>query len=81
MAKQEKLLERAVRSPDNLRFGDFETLLRLSDWVFEHQRASHRIWISPTGFRLSVQKRKGGKAKAYQVRQFLDQYENEASHE
>jgi predicted RNA binding protein YcfA (HicA-like mRNA interferase family) len=79
MTKQEKLFARALSNPKGLSFGEFQTLLRRAGWAFDHQKGSHRIWYSPTGHRLSVQEGRSGKAKGYQVEQFLKQYgvENE----
>jgi predicted RNA binding protein YcfA (HicA-like mRNA interferase family) len=54
-----------------LRFGEFETLMQQSGWTLDRQKGSHRIWKSSKGARLPVQKAKGGKAKGYQVQQFL----------
>jgi len=45
-------------------------------WILKRQEGSHRIYISPQGYRLSVQPR-GAKAKGYQVRQLLKQYDME----
>lgn len=73
MSKKQKLLNKAIRNPRGLSFGDFITLLGHCDWTFDHQTGSHQIWYSPAGYRLSVQDRKG-LAKGYQVRQFLSQY-------
>jgi len=78
--RREKLLEKARRNPRGLRFEEFEALLRQCGWTKDRQSGSHRIWYSPSGFRLSVQPR-GDMAKGYQVEQFLGQHEKEASHE
>ena len=80
MAKQPKLLDKAIRNAHGLRFDEFETLLRQCGWTFDRQRGSHRIWYSPQGRRLSVQA-KGKRAKGYQVEQFLKYYEEERSDE
>jgi hypothetical protein len=77
MTKQEKLLAKARNNPRGLSFADLQTLLRQADWTFDHQSGSHQIWYSPTGCRLSIQEGRGGKAKGYQVEQFLMQYEVE----
>jgi predicted RNA binding protein YcfA (HicA-like mRNA interferase family) len=77
MTKREKLLARAISNPKGLSFGEFQTLLRQTGWTLDHQKGSHRIWYSPTGYRLSVQEGRSGKAKGYQVEQFLRQYEVE----
>lgn len=78
MGRRDKLLEKAQRNPDGLRFGELETLMQGCDWILDRQRGSHRIWKSPKGARLPVQEGKNGKAKGYQVKQFLtiDEEEN-----
>lgn len=77
MGKQEKLLEKARKSPQGLRFSEFETLLVLCGWTFDHQTGSHRIWYSSERVRLSIQPTKNNEAKAYQVKQFLKIQEKE----
>ncbi|MFM9970970.1 MAG: type II toxin-antitoxin system HicA family toxin [Burkholderiales bacterium] len=52
-----------------------ETLLRQNDWTFDHQTGSHRIWRSSSGVVISLQKARNGKAKGYQVEQFLKHVE------
>jgi hypothetical protein len=79
MGKQEKLLTKALNSPDGLSFSDFQTLMSRCGWVLDHQTGSHQIWYSPKAFRLSVQNR-NGKAKGYQVRQFLARFAEENKH-
>ena len=81
MGKTEKLLDKARNSPSGLKMQNFETLLRRCNWVRMRQEGSHRLWYSPQSFRLPIQPRKDGKAKAYQVRQFLEQYDKEEKHE
>ncbi|NJN23783.1 MAG: type II toxin-antitoxin system HicA family toxin [Acaryochloridaceae cyanobacterium RL_2_7] len=70
MGKKEKLLSKAQQNPKGLSFQEFETLLSLCGWSFRRQSGSHRLWYSPSGIRLPVQKQ-GSKAKGYQVKQFL----------
>lgn len=77
MTKRAKLLIKAQNNPDGLSFEDFQTLLRQCEWIFEHQTGSHQIWYSPRGYRLSVQEARNGKAKGYQVKQFLIEVESE----
>jgi predicted RNA binding protein YcfA (HicA-like mRNA interferase family) len=72
-----KLLEEARNNPGGMAFKDFEHLMDLKGWRFKRQKGSHRLWCSPTGYRLPVQP-KGNKAKAYQVRQFLKQLDQES---
>lgn len=75
MNKREKLLAKAQANPVGLSFGDLETLLAQCGWVFKRQIGSHRHWMSPSG-RLVPFQPDGGKAKAYQVKQFLRILEN-----
>jgi len=76
MSKQEKLLIKAKNNPDGLSFADLQTLMMRCGWVHDHQSGSHQIWYSPKLYRISVQNR-NGKAKGYQVRQFLLRLEAE----
>ena len=75
MTKREKLLAKVRNHPKGLEFAEFETLLRQCGWVFEHQTGSHRIWRSPAKTVLSIQEGRDGKAKGYQVEQFLKHVE------
>jgi len=75
MTKREKLLARAMSNPKDLSFGEFQTLLRQAGWTLDHQKGSHQIWYSPTRVRLPIQEGRSGKAKGYQVEQFLGQGE------
>jgi predicted RNA binding protein YcfA (HicA-like mRNA interferase family) len=77
MTKREKLLAQAINNPRGLSFVDFQTLLHQAGWELDHQTGSHQIWYSPTGYRLTIQKGKSGRAKGYQVEQFLLRYEVE----
>ena len=58
-------------------FKDLEKLMDLKGWRFDRQKGSHRLWYSPTGHRLPIQPNRN-KAKAYQVKQFLKQYDKES---
>jgi predicted RNA binding protein YcfA (HicA-like mRNA interferase family) len=78
MDRLEKLLTAARNNPNGLSFNDFETLLRRARWKFDRQKGSHQIWYSPKNSLISIQSR-GGKAKGYQVRQFLEVYDRESN--
>lgn len=80
MAQKEKLLLRAANNPADLSFDDFRALLKYVGWVFDHQTGSHQIWYSKKGSRISIQNN-NGKAKSYQVKQFLQQNERERENE
>ena len=77
MTKREKLLTRAMSNPSGLSFDEFQTLLHQAGWTFDHQKGSHQIWYSPGRYRLPIQEGRVGKAKGYQVEQFLRQNEVE----
>ncbi len=77
MTKKEKLEKKAKERPQNLTFEEFETLLRQSGWILSRQKGSHRLWCSPNDQLLPIQPRKDGKAKLYQVQQFLNYREEE----
>jgi len=77
MTKKEKLEKKAKERPQNLTFEEFETLLRQSGWILSRQKGSHRLWCSPNGQLLPIQPRKDGKAKLYQVQQFLNYQKEE----
>ncbi len=74
MMQKEKLFQKAKNNLVDLSFEDFRLLLKQAGWAQDHQRGSHQIWYSPKGCRLSIQNKKG-KAKSYQVKQFLFQHE------
>lgn len=78
MTKRDKLIDKALNNPRGLSFRDFQQLLRGANWTFDHQRGSHQIWYSPIGgHRLSIQEGRDGKAKGYQVEQFITQFRSE----
>lgn len=76
VSKKEKLLIEAKNNPDGLSFSDFQTMMLRCGWIKDHQSGSHQIWYSPKSYRISVQNR-NGKAKGYQVKQFLLRLEEE----
>jgi predicted RNA binding protein YcfA (HicA-like mRNA interferase family) len=76
--KLAKLLEAARNNPDGLSFKEFEALLKQARWMFDRQKGSHQIWYSPKNSLLSIHPR-GGRAKGYQVKQFLEAYDRESN--
>jgi len=78
MDRLEKLLAAARNNPSGLSFKDFEALLKRAHWKFDRQKGSHQIWYSPKNSLISIQPR-GGKAKGYQVKQFLGVYDRESN--
>lgn len=78
MGKKEKLLIKARNNPAGLSFDELCNLMASFGWIEDRQKGSHQIWYSPKKHRISVQNRKG-KAKEYQVKQFLMQIDKESS--
>lgn len=76
MSREEKLLQKAFNSPHGLSYNEFITLLKRLGWRYDRQKGSHQIWYSPNGTLLTIQNLKG-KAKGYQVKQFIEQYRRE----
>ena len=81
MAKCEKLLEKARRSPNNLGFSDICKLAECYGFIFRRQEGtSHRTYAHPTlpvnMGRVQNFQEVNGKAKPYQVRQLLRAIEN-----
>jgi predicted RNA binding protein YcfA (HicA-like mRNA interferase family) len=67
-----KLLKKALASPKNIRFGDMVALIEALGFQLARMRGSHHIFEHPDVVEaVNIQNRKG-KAKAYQVRQFLE---------
>jgi len=67
-----KLLEKAMSSGGNLRFRDVQTLVTAFGFVLLRVRGGHHIYGRPgIPEQVNLQNRKG-KAKPYQVRQFLE---------
>jgi hypothetical protein len=77
MTKRDKLLDQAFNNPAGLSFAEFQALLSQSGWQKRRQSGSHELWYSPKAFRLPIQCGDNGKAKEYQVKQFLYRLEQE----
>ncbi len=73
MARHRKLLERVRNNPRDVRFSDLLTLVEAHGFVLIGPGGtSHRQYRHPKSrTRLNVQPRADGKAKRYQVEQFL----------
>lgn len=72
MAKHQKLLQKALNTPHNLRFGDLVTLVEAAGFSLKRVSGGHHIYAHPNIMeQLNLQNVKG-KAKAYQVKQFID---------
>lgn len=73
MPRRSKLLARVRNNPNDVRFTDLLTLVEAFGFVRKPgQSGSHRQFRQPaTGDLLNLQPDQNGKAKPYQVRQFL----------
>jgi predicted RNA binding protein YcfA (HicA-like mRNA interferase family) len=73
MGKKQKLYNKLLKSPKNIRFEDFLVLLAAFGFILDRIRGSHHVFkhYKVADALLSVQPDKDGKAKPYQLRQFL----------
>jgi predicted RNA binding protein YcfA (HicA-like mRNA interferase family) len=69
--RKRKLLRRALNSPKNLSFNDLVSLVEAFGFRLDRVSGSHRIYTHPEVAELVNIQDDGGKAKPYQVRQFL----------
>jgi predicted RNA binding protein YcfA (HicA-like mRNA interferase family) len=67
-----KLLARAERSPHNLSFAEFVSLIEGFGFRLKRQHGSHHIFTRPGVAQIIDVQPEGGKAKRYQVEQLLD---------
>jgi hypothetical protein len=71
MPKARELLQKAIRSPASLRFGEMVCLVKAFGFREARQQGSHHIFIRPDVKELLNVQDVHGVAKPYQVRQFL----------
>jgi predicted RNA binding protein YcfA (HicA-like mRNA interferase family) len=72
VAKRQKLLDKLLSGSNDIHFEEFTSLLEGFAFELERVRGSHHVYSHPgIGELLSVQPRHDGKAKPYQLRQFL----------
>jgi len=67
-----KLLKKVLANPKNVRFGDMVTLIEAFGFRLVRVSGSHHIYEQPNVREFVNIQNKKGKAKAYQVRQFLE---------
>lgn len=70
--KKQKLLEKALRGPNNLSFSEIIVLVEAFGFHLSRINGSHHIFVHPKIQELVNLQEVNGKAKAYQVRQFLE---------
>ena len=69
--KAAKLLLKAMQAPQNLRFAELLSLAEAFGYRLDRVRGSHHILVHKAADRVLNFQEVGGKAKPYQVRQFL----------
>ncbi|MCG2766839.1 MAG: type II toxin-antitoxin system HicA family toxin [Anaerolineae bacterium] len=69
--KRRKLLQKAISSPKNVRFDEMATLMDAFGFRLSRVKGSHHIFVHPEVRELVNLQNVGGKAKPYQIRQFL----------
>jgi len=75
-----KTLEAAINNPGDIRFDDAIKLALQMGWILKRVKGSHHVFHHPKGQLirdkfpqpLNFQRRKDGKAIAYQVREMLE---------
>ncbi len=67
----QKLLQKAISTPQNFRFIDMVKLAEAFGFRFSRKSGSHQIYIHPRVTELLNLQEVKGKAKPYQIRQFL----------
>jgi len=72
MVKKRKLLRNILSGSRNVRFDDFTTLIIAFGFTLERISGSHHIFSNPVVPQtISAQPDSNGRAKPYQVRQFM----------
>lgn len=72
-----KLLKKVISGSENIRFGDLIKVVEAFGFRFSRKNGSHHIYTHAEMTELLNLQEKNGKAKAYQIRQFvalLEQY-------
>lgn len=71
MSNPGKLLAKVIASPNNVRFADMQGLVEAFGFRFHRMSGSHYLYAHVGIKELVNLQERDGKAKAYQVRQFL----------
>ena len=69
--RMRKLLTKALNAPQNLRFAELRALATAFGFRLDRVKGSHHIFVHPKTTRPLNLQDAGGKAKPYQVKQFL----------
>lgn len=72
MVNRQRLLDKLLSGSKDITFREFVALLEGFGFRLDRMRGSHHVFVHPLiGEMLSIQPRKDGKAKPYQLRQVL----------
>jgi predicted RNA binding protein YcfA (HicA-like mRNA interferase family) len=69
--KRRKLLQKALSSPQNVRFSEIVMLVEAFGFRLSRVKGSHHIFVHPQVRELVNLQDVDGRAKPYQIRQFL----------
>lgn len=69
--KTKKILQKALASPNNLRFTEVRALAEVYGFKLSRIKGSHHIFVHPEIQELVNLQEVSGQAKAYQVKQLL----------
>ncbi len=72
MTKADKKNQRIRSNPKNIKFQDFASWLEDNGFILDRISGSHHIYVHPNiETPINAQKKKDGKAKAYQIKQAI----------
>jgi predicted RNA binding protein YcfA (HicA-like mRNA interferase family) len=71
MGKKQKILKQILSGSKNISFNDIVTVVEAFDFTLSRVNGSHHIFIHPKIPELVNLQNEKGKAKPYQIRQFL----------
>jgi len=71
LTKKQKLLQKALSGSKNIRFSEMITLVEAFGFRLSQVKGSHHIFVHPRVRELINLQDVGGKAKPYQILQFL----------
>jgi len=67
-----KFLQKIIASPRNIRFSEFESLVKAFGFRLSRMSGSHHIYTHPEVRELVNLQNVDGEVKPYQIRQFLE---------
>ena len=72
MTKKQKLIQKLLSSSKNIRFSEAQTAIEAFGFQLTRISGSHHIYTHPDVPELINLQNVGGKAKPYQIKQFLE---------